>query len=99
MCCFPKLKAERRKLFKKKKKFAYDKKNNNRHIFNTFSVLLTSPVEAAIAGNENNELRRMMRRTRYSGQNLEPIEREREFCSSFECEQGSPIITISSLLQ
>lgn len=37
-------------------------KNNSRHILNMFSTVLDSPVEAAVAGNRDNELRKIMER-------------------------------------
>lgn len=37
-------------------------KNNNGQILNMFSTVLASPVEAAVAGNRDNELRKIMER-------------------------------------
>lgn len=45
-------------------------KNNNGHILNMFSAVLSSAMEAAVTRSEDNELRRMMRRTECTGEIL-----------------------------
>lgn len=74
-------------------------KNNNGHILNMFSAVLASPVEATVAGNRDNELRKIRKRIGCSGENREPTERKREFSCSFEWEQDSPAGMIPRLLK
>lgn len=59
-----------------------------------FSAVLDSPVEAAVAGNRDNELRRIMKRIGCSGENCEPTERKREFSGSFQWEHNSAAGTV-----
>lgn len=72
-------------------------KNNNRHILNMFSTVLDSPVEAAVTGNRDNELRKIMKRIGCSGENCEPTERKREFSCSFQQEHDSAAGTVPGL--
>lgn len=73
---------------KKKTRSVLMIKNNNRHILNMFSAVLDSPV----AGNRDNELRRIMKRIGCPGENCEPA--EREFSGSFQWEQDSAAGTV-----
>lgn len=99
MCCFPNLKAERIKLWKNKARNLLMIKNNNRYTLNMFSAVLASPVEAAVTGNRDNELRKIMKMIGCSGGKCEPTERRREFSRSFEWEQDSPAGMIPRLLK
>jgi len=74
-------------------------KNNNEHILNMFSAVLTSPVEATVAGNEDNELRKIMERMGCSGEICEPTEKKRGFSCISEWEQDSPVGMIPRLLK